>query len=659
MQWGGASWSSLTEHTAALDVGARLNVHRAADVAYESASGDSLLVYSNGGTTPQYKTKADGASSWSAPAPIPSWTGGGTPVFIRLEPSPDKNSNGVILAVQDTAGTSSNLHAAYWNGSSWSQQASFAVGISTSGTGNIFSQVFDVAWTSGGVKAIVAWGVLPGTLAGQQTPFYRIWYSTNTAWAVGTSTAPDLDGGATSEIPRWIRLASDPNSQNIAMGVADGDLDLTAMIWDGNTQVWGNQLTNAETAISQVANGYRPFDLAYERGGGQLLLAYTDGNAYLRCRTWTSGGGWLTEAACLTDTVGTTPIRNIEIISNPNDPVSDEMLIAVTNSGRQIRTYRWNGGSFDAAYTPTLFSQWTWETYPNAGMPFAMAYTRDFTQPTAAITAPVNNQHYAALTTITGTADDGLGNNVSGPARAEVEIQDLSNGQYYNATTPGWQAGQVWNTATGASPWQITGLGAIWTTTRQYQVRVRAVDNVGNIQGSPTVSQFVYDTALPTGLIVHPKTQAGLDGYYRGFQLATLTGTAGDAAPGEVSSLAFKLRREFPAATFNWWNRGTEAWQAGEIAYSTVTCGLNCWNATTGVWKSTYPAAAWNDGATYYFSLQVQDKAGNWRVTGTTNTFVVDETTPTVTWTLPGVNEGVYRGFTQIAGFSADDFPCA
>ncbi len=653
MQFDGATWTSPVEHATALDVGARLNVHRAADVAYETVSGDALLVYSNGSATPQYRTKADGSASWSAAAPIPSWPGSAAPVFVRVEASPSKSSNTVLVVVQDV---NRKLHAAYWNGTAWSDQltlntaASFG-GIAQGGTGESYSRAFDVAWTSGGARGLVVWGVT--TPATQNTPIYRYWDPVTESWGA-ESIALDLDTGTISERPRWLRLTSDPASQFIALGVADSDSDLAAMTWNGATDTWGDLLINAEGALTQILNGYSPFDITYERAGGQLVLTYADGNQNIRYRVLT-GGVWGGEVATA-DNTGSA-IRSIESISNPNDPASDEMLIAVTNNNRQIRVYRWNGASFDAAYQPTLYTGWTWNNNPHAGQFFGMAYTRDFTPPTAVIETPENGRHYASLATLTGTATDGTGNNVSETARVEVEIQDLSNNQYYRVGT-GWQAGQFWNTASGANPWQVTGLGAIWTTTRDYRVRVRAVDNAGNVQGTPTTSDFVFDTQNPTGVVTLPANlnAATFDGYYRGFQLATLQGTAGDIAPGAVGNLNFQLRRIIGGTT-EYWNRGSETWGGSVVYFSTVSCGLTCWNSGTGVWRSTFPAAAWTDGATYYFSLQVADRAGNWRVGGTTNAFVVDETTPVVNIGLPSVNEGVYRGFQNVSGASVDSFP--
>src|SRR5581483_189604 len=74
-------------------------------------------------------------------------------------------------------------------------------------------------------------------------------------------------------------------------------------------------------------------------------------------------------------------------------------------------------------------------------------------------------------------------------------------------------------------------------------------------------------------------------------------------------------------------------------------------------WNIAFPPSLWQDGTTYYFGLQAQDAAGNWMATGTTTTFVVDFTTPTITVNLPSTSEGTYRPFATISGVAIDSYP--
>ncbi|MFA6579529.1 MAG: hypothetical protein WCU88_10715, partial [Elusimicrobiota bacterium] len=647
--WNGSSWGYKTEHTDSLDVANSNNIHKAADAAYERKIGDALIVFANNGAIPQFQTRGVGATSWSSAQSIPGWSGTGTPLFIRLQASPNADSNGILLAVQDT---NNDLFSAYWDGSSWSKFKILETSISQNGAGETRAQCFDVAWTSNGVKGMVAWSnSLPAT---PYTPFYRIWYSTATDWALTTSTAPDIDA-ATGQIPRYIQLSGDLSSQRIGMAVSGNNNYLTAMIWDGDTEAWGNVQPAAETALNEGNNGYRAFDIAWEPGGGKLLLFSAVANGAVRYRYYTTGGTW--NAAAYGE-VTDANVRAVQAVSDPNDPASKEIFVAILNQNRQLRTYQWNGTLQPPDKPTPLYAGYPWRNYYVEGEPFCIAYTRDSTAPVSGMIAPLNGVHYNLLDTINGTANDdvlGAGKNVSDIVRVEVEIQDLFNDQYYKLGS-GWQAAQVWNTATGKTPWSISGLSAIWTATRPYRVRVRAIDNAGNIQENYTTSDFVYDTANPTGDIVYPQDMAGLNGYYRSHQLTTLNGTAGDTSPGEVYALVFKLRRYLNFVS-DYWNPKTETWGGTEIAFSTVACGVNCWNSTIGVWKSTFPRTAWTDGATYYFSVQVEDKAQNWRTTGSTHAFVVDETTPAVSFNFPGVEEGSYRTFAAVAGKSLDSFP--
>ncbi|MBI4396762.1 MAG: hypothetical protein HY548_06685, partial [Elusimicrobia bacterium] len=173
-------------------------------------------------------------------------------------------------------------------------------------------------------------------------------------------------------------------------------------------------------------------------------------------------------------------------------------------------------------------------------------------------------------------------------------------------------------------------------------------DNAVNVQ-SPVESTFVYDTEVPSGGVGEPKTLSGLQGHYRANQLTTLTGTAQDTTAGLVDTIEIRLSRDNAGMT-EWFNpAGAGSWDATPRILSAATyAGV--------VWTATFPATAWLDGTTNYFSVQVEDKAGNRMAQASTNTFVVDHTSPTASLSLPGTAGGYYREFANVLGQISDTF---
>jgi len=130
-------------------------------------------------------------------------------------------------------------------------------------------------------------------------------------------------------------------------------------------------------------------------------------------------------------------------------------------------------------------------------------------------------------------------------------------------------------------------------------------------------------------------------------------GTASDAAPGSVDRIDLKLKRD----DGQWWN-GNLSFVAPETRLSTAT-----YNTVTKLFTSTFPYSAFTDQTTYYYSIQAVDKATNELVTGTTNTFVIDESSPTADATLPKAviaggpsEEPTYRPFSTLTGTAFDPF---
>ena len=175
---------------------------------------------------------------------------------------------------------------------------------------------FDAAYEQkSGQLVIVAGGTNSGYVS------YWVW--DGSSWVVnGTSQTVS---SITSNYVNWVRLASKPGSNEIAMAIADNGNSANnraagALIWNGDTNSWGNtqQLTNNlsyntllfEETISEIIG------VEYMLAGvnvGKAVFAWAENN-YIYGRVW-NGSTYDTAQA---KGVSATIIRWIRLKADPN-----------------------------------------------------------------------------------------------------------------------------------------------------------------------------------------------------------------------------------------------------------------------------------------------------------------------------------------------------
>ena len=197
--WNGSGWSALSLNT--------LNANPVSedywwgmDVAYEQDSGDAVLVWNNNTAGDLLQYSVWNGSSWSAKTSIAAYTGG-EPQHMHMAPKP--RADEMVLVVNDL---NADDYALVWDGSTWGNQLS----LDTSGTGEDDQTALYVAYEQLSGRAMVVYGK-----DGQVNCYYRIW--NGSAWVPGEGAIAAPAG--VSEQVGWIRLASDPNSNRIVLGV--------------------------------------------------------------------------------------------------------------------------------------------------------------------------------------------------------------------------------------------------------------------------------------------------------------------------------------------------------------------------------------------------------------------------------------------------------
>ena len=289
------------------------------DVAYESVSGDAVIVYNNGTTsTAGLSYRVWNGSTWSGPFTITTPLAG-EPKAMKLASHPYTDE--MVLVVSNAT---SQDYALVWDGSSWGN----AQVLAPDGTGNDRTDV-DVAYEQQSGDAVVVFSQGADT-----NVHFRVW--TGSAWS--NEFAQPTPGGAVG-YPRWIVLASDPSTDRIAMGVLANGADVWLATWTGSGFTDATVATTATTGTNHPAVA-----VAFESTSGQALATYGEGVNTPRYRTWTSGSGWSGESDA-PDVGGSSNSMMLD-----PEPGTDGVMFAVQDDSNDLNYLSWNGGSWG---TPT------------------------------------------------------------------------------------------------------------------------------------------------------------------------------------------------------------------------------------------------------------------------------------------------------------------
>ncbi|MBM4431045.1 MAG: hypothetical protein FJ026_11965, partial [Chloroflexi bacterium] len=194
---------------------------------------------------------------------------------------------------------------------------------------------------------------------------------------------------------------------------------------------------------------------------------------------------------------------------------------------------------------------------------------------------------------IYGSASDAL----SGVAAVEITLRRASDSLYYNGSS--WGASPTWLPASGTTSWSFAFTPTVDTV---YTVNVRASDNCGNVQSSPSTGSFTYDATAPLSAI----TTAGCFNSWP----VTIQGSASDNLSG-LAAVQISLRRASDGRYYD-----GSSWQPG-ISWITVS--------GTALWSFSFAPTV---ETTYTVNSRATDNCENVQVVPAEATFVYDATAP-------------------------------
>lgn len=272
------------------------------ETATAMTSGGGWLMYGEGTlTTPMIRQRKGSAGIWSSQSALASTTT--TPRQVIMKASPTTNE--VIAGIVTSGGV---LNIWKWNGAIWTSQWTV-----TTTLGNV--PRFDIEYEQSSGQAVVMYSRNIGT---NNELGYRVWQPSTQAWTSETT----YSAARTTGIIHGVQLASRAGSDDLGVAWADANLDLSATWWNGSTNTMTAEPAAAlSTGLAVIgtatAIGTMPFDIAFEQGSGDLLVAWgNNASTDLRhaIRTAGSGGTW---GSTVTTAAFATEPTDIELKSEP------------------------------------------------------------------------------------------------------------------------------------------------------------------------------------------------------------------------------------------------------------------------------------------------------------------------------------------------------
>ena len=354
---------------------------RSIDIAYEDVSGDALVVFDQDstttGTTMNY-TIWNG-SAFGAQQSITTEVQGGRIRWIQAIP---KIGTDHIMVLGLTS--QFDIFARLWNGTDF--ESAHNVTLTTTLDG---AEPFHFAWESKSGDGLVAYGVNALNVDLQTYDYV------NKVWSGAIVNAIDIGGQEAQKI----RLCSDSNSDDIGIIVQDSGADVSVRIWNGATIETTPTPPIDDLTTEASATSAMNIDCEWN---SEAIFMFVDGalsvDHYLSYVTYNQSA-WSQsdlENANLSSQIDPDS-ASLKDISIDKNPVTDEIMIMVIDSGNDLNSIIYNSSwsviyqTIDASLECTSVTdcaQFAWSKYdtvPNvtaitpSGTNFALSATINIT----------------------------------------------------------------------------------------------------------------------------------------------------------------------------------------------------------------------------------------------------------------------------------------
>lgn len=277
------------------------------DIAYESNSGNVVVMYStNTSTTNElaYRTKSGstgcGSANWSGATNVDPVRTSGTIAWVKLA-ADSRGSSNLIAAMW--ADTGSSASAMIWSGSAWGNEPSSA--IATGGGAAALERIgatqdvqsFDLAYESSSGDLMITWSVT-GTGTTNLLKYTTCTGGTSTCSWPGTLIS---NIGTVADSGTNMDLASNPNTDEISMVALDdgggaNSCDMSAGYWSGTG--WTGY-ANVDTTAECPTAGQQVVSTAWFVSGAttRWVISYDDSTGTGISYKYANGSGAITSPA--------------------------------------------------------------------------------------------------------------------------------------------------------------------------------------------------------------------------------------------------------------------------------------------------------------------------------------------------------------------------
>ena len=294
---------------------------QATDTLYVSTTTQEALIGYGESTqqTPKYRIWSGYA--WSTQASALSVGGQINWVVTRASPITGEYLMG-------TLSTNNKVNTQVYNGSTWGNLQQ----INNASLSNAKARGFDIAYETLSGRALVV------SCNGAPKPVYRIWSSTSSTW----SSAQTINTTGANNC-QWIRLASNPISNEIVMLERDTGSRFEGQVWDGSQWLTSANSTTTVGSITTTAN--EGMAVEYNASGTRAYVTTSNGtNNSFAWKFWSATNTtW-----SVTGTVAVS--SRIQWMDLARDPNNNNNLVACYGdlTAPDIGVSRWTGSAWVA-----------------------------------------------------------------------------------------------------------------------------------------------------------------------------------------------------------------------------------------------------------------------------------------------------------------------
>lgn len=282
------------------------------DIAYESQSGDALVVGRDGINTTLYYNIWDGTSwAFANPQTAINLESG----YLRLVTMASCPGNDDILIA--TVSSHNALQLFGWNGTAFTD-----LGVIEGNTATANHGVAQIVYERQSGDALILW-------AARGTIRYRVW---NGAVLGPENTVAGFDADVFV-----LRAAADPAGDTIVVAGIDKFYDITVAVWDGDAWIDAREV---ETACGSRA--VQALDVAWEASGEDALVVWQpSSSAFVRSLAWKKG------TALADSTVEPGPdFQNPWLVRLHPISQSEKIILLVEDYSNDLRYSLWDGERF-------------------------------------------------------------------------------------------------------------------------------------------------------------------------------------------------------------------------------------------------------------------------------------------------------------------------